>query len=195
MEKHHVVITGGIASGKSVAAKVFEILGASVYNADANAKRLMQSDPDIRQMLTDRFGQQVYAGDELNTDFVSSIIFESTENRRFVETIVHPAVLNDYLSWRETITCRVSVLELALIHSLPLREISDTIIVIDSSDELRIDRLMQRNGYTRKEALQRIASQPLRAEYVKIADIVIDNNGVDFFITKLIDSYHQLPLQ
>ncbi|MCR6718903.1 MAG: dephospho-CoA kinase [Chitinophagaceae bacterium] len=94
-----VGITGGIGSGKSTVARVFEVLGIPVYNADAAAKRLMNEDPVIRQSLMEAFGPETYSDNQLNRAFLAGVVFNNPAKLEILNQITHPATIHDSQEW------------------------------------------------------------------------------------------------
>src|ERR1700760_1185034 len=94
-----VGLTGGIGSGKSTVAKVFEVLGIPVYYADDAAKRLMNEDEDLKKKLQLHFGEAIYTDGILNRSHLSSIVFNNPEKLQLLNSIVHPATIADAVDW------------------------------------------------------------------------------------------------
>ena len=96
-----VGITGGIGSGKSTVSKVFEVLGVPVYYADDAAKRLMNEDESMKQQLLEMFGKETYVDGKLNRKYLSSMVFNDHEKLALLNSIVHPATLQDADDWMQ----------------------------------------------------------------------------------------------
>ena len=168
-----VAITGGIGSGKShVARKMTELLGIPVYDSDANAKRLNEESPAIRQGLMEMLGADVYdAQGCLNKQKLATFLFASEENAQRVNALIHPVVKADFLRWAEEQTAPVVAIETALLAESGIDQIVDKIIRVDAPLETRISRAMQRDGVSREKVLERMA---LQQQYPK-PDIIINN--------------------
>lgn len=168
-----VAITGGIGSGKShVARKMTELLGIPVYDSDANAKRLNEESPVIRQGLMEMLGADVYdAQGCLNKQKLATFLFASEENAQRVNALIHPVVKADFLRWAEEQTAPVVAIETALLAESGIDQIVDKIIRVDAPLETRISRAMQRDGVSREKVLERMA---LQQQYPK-PDIIINN--------------------
>ncbi len=156
-----LAITGGIGSGKSyVARQMSQLLGIPVYDSDANAKRLNEESPQIRQGLMDMVGSEVYdANGHLNKAILASFLFASEENARKVNALVHPVVKEDFLRWASRQTAQVVAIETALLAESGIDLVVDKIIRVDAPLETRIQRAMQRDGATREQILARMSKQ------------------------------------
>ena len=108
-------ITGGIGSGKSTVAKIFEVLGVPVYYADAAARRLMNEDDEIRQNLIKHFGPDSYKDGKLNRSYVSSIVFNNKEKLELLNQLTHPATIRDANEWMQKQNAPYTLKEAALI--------------------------------------------------------------------------------
>src|SRR5512144_1122064 len=95
----HIGLTGGIGSGKSTVAKVFETLGIPVYYADDAAKRLMNEDEDLKKQIIHHFGEESYVNGELNRNYIASIVFENKEKIELLNSLVHPVTIADSINW------------------------------------------------------------------------------------------------
>ena len=110
-----VGLTGGIGSGKSTAARVFEVLGIPVYYADDAAKRLMNEDEDLKEKIQLQFGNEVYKNGKLDKKHLANIVFTSPEKLALLNALVHPATLKDADKWMEKNTTPYCIKEAALI--------------------------------------------------------------------------------
>ena len=90
-----VGLTGGIGSGKSTVAKIFEVLGVPVYYADDAAKHIMNTDAELREKIISTFGAGSYVNNELNRPYIASIVFENTEKLALLNSLTHPATIRD----------------------------------------------------------------------------------------------------
>ena len=156
-----LAITGGIGSGKSyVARQMTELFGIPVYDSDANAKRLNEESPEIRNGLVDLVGQNVYdLQGHLNKSRLASYLFASAENAQRVNALVHPVVVADFLRWAEQQTAPVVAIETALLAESGLDKVVDRIIRVDAPIELRLERAMKRDNANREQILERMARQ------------------------------------
>ncbi len=153
-------ITGGIGSGKTTVCKIFVVLGIPVYYADVSAKQLMNSDPELKQQIIDRFGSAVY-DPRLNPQALAGLVFDDTKALEDLNALVHPAVLNDYSSWYKTKKKEAPyvIKEAALLYESGSHEQLDEIIVVEADAETRIRRVMDRDGINRAAVEARMSKQ------------------------------------
>lgn len=172
-----VGLSGGIGSGKSTVARAFHAIGVSVYNCDAAARRLMESDGGIISTLKQRFGNSVYSGDGcVDRKALAAIIFSDKSALSFVNSVVHPAVINDFLRWADACAARGEawcLCETAILVESGLLGHMDKVIIVDLPLEMRIERTMVRDKSSRAKVLERIANQASADELLKIADYVL----------------------
>ena len=157
-------ITGGIGSGKSYVCKLLAQRGIEVYDCDAAAKRLIRTSPRLRQQLKALIGS-------LDKAAISRFLLANEENQQAVNAIVHPAVFQDFeergMQW----------LESAILCESGADKLVDRVIVVTAPEEIRIQRVMQRDGITREKALQWIARQWPQEQVKARADFEIVNDG------------------
>ncbi len=184
-------ITGGIGSGKSYVCKRLEARGYKVYDCDSAAKRLIRTSPEIRQRLTTLIGPETYNGDQLNKATVARFLLESEENAKAIDTIVHPAVFRDFeesgLHWMES----------AILYESGISRLVDKVIVVTAPKEVRIQRVMQRDGISREKVLEWMSRQLPQDEVRQKADFEIVNDGerdIDKQLNKILKEMKQVIL-
>ena len=175
-------ITGGIGSGKStVAAMLGEKPGVRVVSADNEARRLMVEDCELREALIERFGADTYLEDgSLNRSRLATRVFDDPEEVEALNAIVHPAVreeLGKSIRQAEKDGLALFVYEAALIYEIGVQDLVDAVLLVDAPIEMRISRVMQRDGSTRSEVLARMSNQLSSDALRTRADFVIDNDG------------------
>lgn len=172
-------LTGGIGCGKSYVARLLEKRGIPVYDSDSEAKRLSDSSVDIRNRLIALTGVgNLYADGMLNRKLLAEYLFESKENARAVENIIHPVVKADFINWAANQTASISAIESAILFESGFTDVVDYIVVVDAPMELRIDRCVNRDSTTKERVLERIAAQMSQEEKSALADFVIFNDNV-----------------
>lgn len=173
-----LAITGGIGSGKSVVSEILRLYGIPVYIADDESKRLTESSDDIREKLTEKFGNNIYEGGKLNKPLLASIIFNDKEKLKTVNSIIHPVVRADLSDWLESYAdSKIIASESAILFESGFNAMFDKVITVYTPLEIRIKRIMSRNNTSYDNAKQRIESQMPDEEKVKLSDFVIDNSG------------------
>ncbi|MCY7801046.1 dephospho-CoA kinase [Bacillus haynesii] len=174
-------LTGGIASGKSTVAQMFQQCGITVVDADVIAKEAVEQGMPAYQKIAETFGQGVLleTGD-IDRRKLGEIVFANEEKRLQLNAIVHPEVRKMMIKQRdEAIRAgeRFVVLDIPLLYESGLEHLTDKVIVVWVPKELQLERLMKRNRFNEDEALNRIHAQHSLDEKKKRADAVIDNSG------------------
>jgi len=173
-------LTGGVATGKTTVARMFENLGAKVISADDAVHRLLEPNTEVWKRVREEFGEEVLTSDG-NIDRVrlGDLVFRDSEKRARLESIIHPPVI-EYLR-REAEAFRagegVLILEIPLLVEVGAYDLIDKVLVVTAEQVSQISRLKKRYGISRKEAILRITSQLPLAEKVKHADWVISTEG------------------
>ena len=165
-------IAGGIGSGKSYVCKLLALRGIEVYDCDAAAKRLIRTSSIIRQQLTELIGAETYLADgSLNKAVVARFLLESEANAKAIDAIVHPAVFRDFAEsgslWMES----------AIMFESGAYRFVDRVVVVTAPEEVRIQRVMQRDGISREKVKEWLQRQWPQDEVRRRADYEIVNDG------------------
>jgi dephospho-CoA kinase len=174
-------LTGGIASGKSTVSKMLARLGFTIVDADIEARLAVQKGEKAYNDIVRFFGTEILQEDgEIDRAKLGSIIFNDADKRKALNSFVHPAVRERMLAKKadaEMQGNKAVVLDIPLLFESRLQYMADKTLLVYVDEDTQMQRLMERNHYSREEALARIQSQmPLR-EKVELAHEVIDNNG------------------
>jgi dephospho-CoA kinase len=170
-------LTGGIGTGKSIVAKVFTILGVPVYVSDIEAKRLMIEDVEIKNQLIEKFGVSVYNDNcSLNKKYLSDIIFTQPKALKDINAIVHPVVRKDFISWSQKQKAEYVIQESAILFDTGLYKNFDKTICVTANENLRIQRVMIRDGVDAELVKERMRNQLAENIKIEMADFVIFNN-------------------
>jgi dephospho-CoA kinase len=177
-----VALTGGIASGKSVAAQVLEELGCIIHHADQIAHELMEAEKPAWKKIVAHFGQEILNKDNtINRTQLGTIVFSDEKERRFLNRIIHPLVFEKK---RETIDVlekeghyKIFISEAALTIEAGFADFFDKIIMVYCSEDIQIKRLMERDQISHPEAMKKIKSQMNPKEKMKYTDYTIDTSG------------------
>lgn len=187
-----VGLTGGIGSGKSTVAQIFEVLGIPVYYADIEAKRLMNENASIRSAIVGAFGEQSYRDNSLDRKYISSIVFSDPTKLELLNSIVHPATRNDSEEWMGRQTTPYAIHEAALIFEASVHERLDKVIGVSSPIELRLSRTMQRDGTSREEVLKKMSRQLDEETKMSRCDFLIFNDEQHPLIPQVIALHEKL---
>jgi dephospho-CoA kinase len=185
-------ITGNIGSGKSTVAKIFASLGIPIYDADARAKLVMTNNVPLKEALIQLLGQQAYhANGSLDRAFIAAKVFKNQDLLNGLNALVHPAVYKDYEDWVLVQTAPYVVKEAALLYESESYKQLDKIMVVHCSDELRIQRTMQRDQSTREAVVERLQKQMPQAEKMARADFLINNDESQLLIPQVMNLHQQ----
>jgi len=186
-------LTGGIGSGKSSVLEIFKKIGISTYNADESAKELISSDKKIIYSIKQLFGEDIYNENELNSKLVSKIVFNDKEKLNFLNSIIHPAVALDFnkfcLKHRNE---SYIVKEAAIIFETKTENLFNKIIYVKTPEEIRIDRVMQRDNLSRDDVLNRIQNQINETSIIDKCDFVIENINYNELEQKVLEIHNTL---
>lgn len=173
-----VGLTGGIGTGKTKVATIFEAWGIPVLNADTLAKQLMQEDEQLKEKLIEIFGVEIYENGILQREKLSKLVFGNAVQLQKLNQCVHPVVKQYTQDWFEKQTAPYAIKEAAIMIEANAHKDLDILIGVDAPLEIRIARVIQRDQTNREAVLQRIEKQMGNAEKMKLCDFVIHNDGI-----------------
>ena len=189
-----VGLTGGIGSGKSTVSKILISKGFSVYNSDYRAKWLMNNDDNLKSNIISIFGDKAYLKGSLNRKYLSAKVFNDSLKLKALNNLVHPLVAIDFKNWLIHQKSKDFVFKEAaiLIESGAYKEM-DKIIVVSCPENIRLERVLKRDGNSPELVKKRMQNQISETEKINHADFVIKNNGsesdlvleVEFVISEL----------
>lgn len=187
-----VGLTGGIGSGKSTVAKVFELLNVPVYYADAASKRLYQTNKDLIDDMKKHFGQEIYKGDLLDRARLASIVFNNPQKLELLNRLVHPPTIKDAEDWMQQQRAPYVIKEAALLFESGSVSGLDYVIGVAAPQHLRIKRTMDRDGVSREEVLARMDRQIDAGIKMRLCDFVINNNEQQLVIPQVLKLHEHL---
>ena len=173
-----LAVTGTIGSGKSVVARIMEIMGIPVYDCDSRAKSLMVDNAVVVKELKRMFGSECYDVDgSLNRKYLASRIFVDDANVKRVNALVHPVVKDDFTRWVSAQTKPVVAVETALLYESGMIDVVDKVLAVWTDKETAITRTMSRSGMSRSQVLSRMQKQMSADELLLLSDFSIYNSG------------------
>jgi dephospho-CoA kinase len=186
-------ITGNIGSGKTTVSKIFEVLDIPVFYADYAAKKVMINDPILIDALKSAFGKEAYFDDgTLNRKHIAAIVFNDEAQLAKLNALVHPAVFRAFETWVAQAKNAPYVLkEAALLFESSSFKMCDHTIMVTAPLELRIKRVMQRDGLARSEVESREARQFTEEKKIQLADYVIRNDDTELIIPQVMKFHKQ----
>lgn len=174
-----IAVTGGIGSGKSTVCRLLARCGAAVYDSDSAAKRLMAEDETLRRRLIETFGEESFAGGELNRAYLASEVFADAGKLAALNALVHPAVRNDFETWCSRQDAEYVVLESAILYESGFDGCVDRVVAVVAPEELRVMRTVERDATTAEAVRRRIAAQMSDDELAARADWTLVNMDPD----------------
>ena len=198
-ESKIIGITGGIGSGKSTVSKFIEELGFPVYDSDFWAKELVNVDENLKSRIIELLGEESYdENGKYNRKFVAENVFENQELLLKLNQIIHPAVKIHFENWVNAQNAEFVFKETALLFELKLNESCYQSILVTADENIRIKRVMDRDGRTYREVKEIIDKQMPEVDKVKLADFVIQNNTdletLKEFTHQVIDDLQRMDL-
>lgn len=188
-------LTGGIGSGKSFIAQIFAQLGVPVYNSDERAKSLMLDSDLLVEQISTLLGSKAYINGEIDRKYISNIVFSDPDKLNQLNNIVHPAVGRDFNDWyQKQIQIKVPfvIKEAAILFESGAYKTMDKSILVTAPEELRIKRVVNRDGVTEEDVQKRLQNQMPTEKVMPLADYIIDNNGKKLILPQLIEIYKKI---
>ena len=187
----HYALTGGIGSGKSTVLKLFNELGVPTFAADDSAKKAMEQDASIQQQIVEIFGEASYIKGKLNSSFIAQKVFGNQEKLQQLNAVVHPAARAAYLNWQQKQDAPYTIYEFPIVFELGEQDRFDGVILVVSSESLRIQRLKKRDNISDDAIRKRMMHQWTDEQKQPLADMVIHNDIMDETVSQV----HKLHLR
>ena len=189
-----VGLTGGIGSGKSLVAKVFSVLGASVYDSDFATKQLYLTNLELKKQLITNFGNQTYYEDgKLNRKYLGEIVFGNKSKLGLINKIVHPFVKLDFEEWlKKTGKEKYIIKEAAILIESGAYKQVDKIIVVSAPKDVRIKRVIARDKTTREEVIRRMNNQLSDEKLLDFADYLVKNDSKSSLLCQIVNIHNLL---
>lgn len=188
-----VGLTGGIGSGKTLICSILEKLRIPVYYADVEAKRLMNSDPDLKEGILELLGEEAFRGGSLDRKYLAGRLFGDAALLADMNALVHPAVRKDFQNWSSRQKEVPYVVEEAaiLFESGAYKELDHTVLVY-APEEIRISRVMERDRCDRVSVLKRMDHQMSEEVKKELADHILVNDGKQMLLPQVIEWHNKL---
>jgi dephospho-CoA kinase len=185
-------LTGGIGSGKTTIAHIFEILDIPVYYADTRAKQIVNENQSVKKKILQTFGN-VYSNGKLKRADVAKIVFNKPELLQKLNSIVHPAVAEDFEIWCDKNSdSKYIIEEAAILFESGAHKRMDKNITVFAPENIRIKRVCNRDNISAKMVMDRIKNQLPDEKKMLLADFVINNFGQNALIPQVIDIHNQI---
>jgi dephospho-CoA kinase len=188
-------LTGGIGSGKSLVASVFRILGIPVFDADAQARFLTDNDPEIQKELYSWLGDDFYIDKKLDRSRLAGFVFNDPYALQKLNGIIHPHVASAFQKWTSDNSAHPYVIhEAAILFESGFYKLMDYTILISCPDDIRVRRIMARDGISRDAAVLRLHNQWTDDRKIPLAQAVIINDERSLIIPEIL-KIHNLLIQ
>jgi dephospho-CoA kinase len=174
--KKKIGITGGIASGKSVVARILSSIGYPVFYSDTVAKELVNSDPFLKSQLIKLLGADTYSENKLNRKFVADKVFADQNLLTELNALIHPAVRKKFDEWCSEQQSDIVFNEAAILFETDSYKRMDATILVVAPEETRISRAIQRDDASREDILNRMNKQWPDDKKISLADYVVLND-------------------
>jgi dephospho-CoA kinase len=180
-------LTGGIGSGKTMVAKIFEMLNVPVYYADDASKRLYHTDSELINSIKKHFGENIYTNDQLNRSKLAAIVFNDSKKLELLNQLVHPPTIRDAEEWIKRQKAPYVIKEAALLFESGSSYGLDYIIGVKAPTSLRVKRVIDRDNLTREEVISRANRQIDEEIKMRLCDFVIVNNEQELVIPQVLE--------
>jgi dephospho-CoA kinase len=185
-------LTGGIGSGKSLVANIFKVLGIPVFDADTEAKLIMEKDEQLALSIQKLFGEETYTDKKLNRKYLANIVFDDPGRLEQLNSMVHPAAILAANTWMSQQTTPYVVKEAALLFESKSASQLDFIIGVYAPKTLRIKRVMERDNVTSEKVVARMSRQIDEEEKMKLCDFIVVNNEEQLVIPQVLQLHEKL---
>jgi dephospho-CoA kinase len=187
-----VAITGGIGSGKSLVCQVFKTLGIPIFDADAVSNQLVEHDATLKNAIIELFGKEAYKNNIYNRKYIASIVFSQAEMLQALNALIHPKAIEAAKQWFEKQQSPYAIKEAAILFESNSEKDIDIIIGVTAPEQIRIERVIQRTGYSKEEVLKRMQQQMPDKEKMAKCNYVIQNNNTDAILPQILEIHQQL---
>lgn len=184
-------LTGGIGSGKSTVARIFEVLGIPVYDADSASKKLMIENNELKNQIKNSFGKGAYTDGELNRRYLAEQVFSDSQKMALLNSLVHPATIKDAEQWMKKQKAPYLIKEAALIFESGSQKQLDYVIGVKSPLALRLHRTIQRDNVSTEQVKARMEMQMDEAIKMRLCDYVIINDEQQMILPQVLELHEK----
>ncbi|MBO7234383.1 MAG: dephospho-CoA kinase [Paludibacteraceae bacterium] len=176
--KSYVVgVTGGIGAGKSYVCNMIAGEGYPVYDSDKEARNITNHNPEVREKLMMLLGEDIYTDAGLDRKCVAQRVFSDPVLLQEMNQIVHPAVMSHFTEWVDRQEASLVFIESAILVSSGFDSVCDAIVYVTAPEQVRIKRVIARDGMNVEEIKKRIANQNEQLSTLDIPSVVINNDN------------------
>jgi dephospho-CoA kinase len=187
-----VGLTGGIGSGKTLISEIFKRLSIPVFNADQEAKIILNSNPEVISEIKSNFGEDIYTQDEINRSQLAKIIFNDYSALKKINAIIHPKVRQYFYDWIKKQNAKYVIEEAAILFESKAYKEMNITINVHADESLRIQRVMDRDEVGLDEVKSRMKNQLSDQERINLADYTIYNDGKEMVLPQILEIHHKI---
>jgi len=185
-------LTGNIGSGKSLVSEIFKVLEVPVFNADIEAKKILDAQHIISQ-LVNIFGEEIVKDNCVDRTILASAVFNNPAQLQKLNNIIHPEVRNHFINWSAGMSdCKYVIYEAAIIFESGFYTQLERTILVTAPKEIRIERVMKRDKATRAQVEARVKNQWTEESKRKFANYIISNNGQEMLLPQVLEIHTQI---
>lgn len=183
-----VGVTGGIGSGKSTICQFFRLIGIPVFEADSEARKLINNSALVRSKMILNFGEDIYLPNQtLDRKKLAEIVFNSESSLEKVNSIVHPEVRKSFDDWLKKQNAPYIVHEAAILIESGFYKMMDFTVLVTVPEEIRIQRVLKRGGINLDDLKQRMNRQLSDKDKIKMSDFTLKNDNNELLIPQLLE--------
>lgn len=184
-------LTGGIGSGKTAVAEIFNVFGIPVFDADKHAKLIMEDDQQLILSIQKTFGASSYINGKLNRSYLANIVFNDREKLEILNSLVHPATILAAEDWMRSQATPYVIKEAALMFESGSASNLDYVIGVYAPQHVRIKRVIERDHVTREQVLSRMSHQIDEVIKMKLCDFVVVNDEQQLLIPQVLQLHQK----
>lgn len=181
-----IAIAGGIGCGKSVVSRILRVMGYPVFDCDMEARRIMDLSPEIHERLNAEIHPEAVCNGRINRSLISKVVFEDKMRLDSLNRIVHGEVRRELRNFFEKHKgCDAVFVETAILYQSDIDKMVDKVWEITAPVELRVERIIRRNGISKEDALARINAQKFSPSIPHSCVTIINNDGVTPILSQI----------
>ncbi len=185
-------LTGGIGSGKTTVAQIFQQVGIPVFFADDVSKGLLDSDLELRSSLVQLLGKRLLQDGKVDRSWMAQQIFSDTQLLTKVNALIHPAVAKAFKNWFSIQKAPYVLREAAILYESGSYKDCDAVIVVSAPEAMRIERVVRRSGESEEQVRNRMEKQWPQEKKLALADFVIQNDHQEMLIPQVLEIHEDL---
>lgn len=187
-----VGVTGGIGSGKSTVCNIFKCLEIPVFNADEVSRRLLNEDAGVIELVQHIFGKEIVVNGKPDRKKIGDIVFNNPEKLAQLNAIIHPTVRKNYMAWNLEQQSVYAIYEAAILFETGIYKKLDFTILVIAPEQMRINRVIQRDGADETTIKARMKNQWSDEEKKKLADFIITNDDTSPLLPQVMQIHNSI---